>query len=153
MHATASGPKYGCAVNRPYQPWNAEAASSMCIHTPVPTSSSSCITRSTSAGPITPTIPLRVATENRTARLVNANIGRMFRSQATVTSHRLCPVEAVCPPRSTSAPSPISSDPAARLETASSASRPTENVIAASTLPANRSRRVEDRVSTIFHVP
>ena len=62
-------------MNSEYQPWNAEAASSMWSHTPVPTSSSSCITRSTSAGPTTPTIPFRVATENSTARLVNASIG------------------------------------------------------------------------------
>ena len=140
-------------MNSGYQPWNADAVSSMCIHTPVPTSSSSCITRSTSAGPITPTIPFRVATENSTARLVNASIGSRLSSQATTTSTRLCPVDSVRPLRSTSEPSPIRSSPAARLEIISSNSSPIANVPAASTLPANRSRRVEDRVSTIFQVP
>ena len=69
------------------------------------------------------------------------------------TSARLCPAENVVPPRLTRSPVPTSSTPARRLDAASSTSRPIENVNAASTLPANRSRRVEDLVSTIFQVP
>ena len=38
--------------------------------TPLPISFSSCVSRATSSGPRTPTIPLRVAIEKSTAMLV-----------------------------------------------------------------------------------
>ena len=109
--------------------------------------------RSTTAGPSTPTIPLRVATENSTARLVKASIGSADSSHATATSARECPIEKTVPLRLTSGCAPTSSTPAARLDSVRSASSPSANVATASTLPANTCRRVHDRVSTVFQVP
>ena len=109
--------------------------------------------RSTTAGPSTPTIPLRVATENSTARLVKASIGNADSSHATATSARECPIEKTVPLRLTSGCAPTSSTPAARLDSVRSASSPSANVATASTLPANTCRRVHDRVSMVFQVP
>ena len=109
--------------------------------------------RSTTAGPSTPTIPLRVATENSTARLTKASMGSRQSNQASATSIRECPVESTVPLRLTSGCAPTSNAPAVRLDSASTASSATANVPTASSLPANRCRRVHERVRTVFHVP
>jgi len=125
----------------------------MWAHTPVPTRPSSWVSNATTAGPMTPAIPLRVATENRIARLVNASTGRTVRIHPAVTNVTHRPGLSSWPPRPTSVWLPTSTNPATRLETAVTASRPVANVTAARTFPMNTCSRVQDRVSTVFHVP
>ena len=125
----------------------------MWAQTPVPTRPSNWVSSATMAGPMTPAIPLRVATENRIARLVKDSAGSTVSNQLAVRRTRQRPGLSNCPPRPTSGCPPTSSSPAATLDTAVRASRPSEKVIAASTLPANSCSRVHDRVSTVFQVP
>ena len=71
-------------------------------------------------------IPLRVHTENSTARLVYASIGSRQSAQLTSVSPRVCGTDSSYPPNPTSGCQPTSTRPATRVEIAVSASRPAE---------------------------
>ena len=104
-------------------------------------------------GPSTPTMPLRVTTDRSTPRLVKASTGISTIAQLARTSPRLRPGETSVPVRPTRrwVPTPIT--PARRLLAASSTTRPTAQVAAARTLPANTSDRLAERPSSVFQVP
>ena len=98
-------------------------------------------------------MPLRVTAENRTASATNASSGSRLTPQLTATRSRLRPAGISLPPNPTSDWSPITTSPATTLATAVTATIATATADAASTLPANRSALVRDRVRTVFQVP
>ncbi len=151
--ATINGPKNGDALNSPCQAPNADPTSSMCPQIRAPTSSSSCIASAVSPGPITPMIPFRVATEKSTPMLANASAGNTHSSQLASTRPSEPPDENNVPLRLTSGWPPITITPATMLATAVAATSATTNVAAASSLPANTSPKVQERVRTHFQVP
>ena len=77
----------------------------------------------------------------------------MQSSQLTIVSASIRPGEVRTPLRLTSACGPTSAIPATRLIVARITISATANVPTASSLPANTSSRVHDRVRIVFHVP
>ena len=147
-----SGPRKGCAVNSPYIPPKAEPMSNRCTHTPLPMRSMSVVASAITIGPTTPTIPLRLATENSAARLTYASSGSTHSAQLTIVSASERPEASRLPLRSTSPWPPTRIRPATRLDAIARMSMATAKVAAASSLPVNSSPSEHDRVRIVFHV-